>query len=365
MSQWEALLEQLRINEELAQKFQAIEHQILTILNFQDLFKVLLSEIRRNFGVPFIWLSLMDHSEISDLVASLERSETLRPHFSVRPRAQFLSLVTSDREPLLVNRHLRPYHVLLPPGPDILMGSLAILPLRLDGELIGSLNFADPDKHRFDPSLDTDFLAQLALKVSLCLSNVTAHEKLRMMAFHDPLTGLLNRRAMRAILDREFNRATRYESPLTVVFIDLDGFKQVNDTYGHDVGDEILCHMGQQIAAQCRAIDVAVRFGGDEFVLILPQTELDRGQQLMARIVAHLKATPYQHGDQVIHCRFSYGAASTATEGVCDPETLLKAADQVQYVAKRRSRYSARREPELGPKSEPEPKSKRSGNGPS
>jgi len=334
MSRWEALLEQLRINERLAARFQAIEHRILTILNFRDLFKVLLSEIHRQFGVPFVWLSLMDHSEVSDLITSLEASKSLKTRLSVLPRKDFLQLVTSDCKPLLVNTGLRRYYRVLPPGRNFLMGSLALLPLRLDGELIGSLNLADPDKSRFDPELDTEFLTQLALEVSLCLSNVTAHEKLRMLAFRDPLTGLLNRRAMSTILNREFTRAQRYETPLTIVFIDMDGFKQINDTYGHDMGDKVLRHVGRQMETMCRTSDVAVRFGGDEFVLILPQTPRASGDQLMQRIVNHLQATPYRGDNHVIASRFSYGLAAIGDPGVADAQALLKAADSALYKAK-------------------------------
>ncbi|MGB5987163.1 MAG: sensor domain-containing diguanylate cyclase [Desulfobacterales bacterium] len=334
MSRWEALLEQLRINEKLAARFQAIEHQILTILNFKDLFKVLLSEIHTQFGVPFVWLSLMDNSEVSDLIASLESCQELKTRLNVLPRQVFLQRVTSDIEPLLVNTHLRPYFPLLPMERNFLMGSLAILPLRLDGVLIGSLNLADPDRLRFDPGLDTEFLAQLALKVSLCLSNVTAHEKLRMLAYKDALTGLLNRRAMKSVLAREFSRAKRYGTPLSVVFIDMDGFKEINDTHGHDVGDEILRHVALQLARMCRTSDVAARFGGDEFVLILPQTPRTSAHQLMQRMVRHLVNTPYRQTQQWISSRFSYGLAAMDTPGVEDPQGLLKAADRALYTAK-------------------------------
>jgi diguanylate cyclase (GGDEF)-like protein len=337
-SPWEELIEQLRINEKLAAKFQALEHKIITILNFKDLFKVLLTEIHTQFGVPFVWLSLMNHSEVSDLIATIEGSSSLKNRLNLPPRKKFLGLITSDRDPLLVNHHLRPYFSLLPPERKFLMGSLAILPLRLDGELIGSLNLADADKSRFDPALDVGFLSQLALKVSLCLSNVTAHEKLRMLAYRDPLTGLLNRRAMKGILEREFNRAKRYETPLTVVFIDMDGFKKVNDTHGHDLGDELLRHVGLQLEAMCRTTDVAVRFGGDEFILILPQTPRKNGELLMQRMVSHLQSTPYRHQEQWISSRFSYGLAAIDDQGMTDSRALLKAADMALYRAKNSSR---------------------------
>ena len=124
---------------------------------------------------------------------------------------------------------MKPYQKLFPKNKKYYIQSIAVAPLSLDGDIIGSLNQADFSPLRFKPGIDTSLLEQLALKVSLCLSNVTAHEKLRFLAYHDPLTGLLNRRVMEVVLKREFARSKRYSRPLSLVFIDMDYFKQIND----------------------------------------------------------------------------------------------------------------------------------------
>lgn len=331
-----ALLHRLQENEEIARKFAAVETAILSILKFRDLFEVLLTEIRERFRVPYVWISMIEDSDLQSLISSLASSEMLRERMSVIDRRSFRELVGSTMTPVLVNENLKPYFKLLPQKKKYFIKSMAMAPLSLDGEIIGSLNQADFSPERFSPGIDTSLLEQLAVKVSLCLSNVTAHEKLRYMAFHDPLTGLLNRRVMETVLQREFNRARRYKSPLSVVFIDLNDFKAVNDTYGHDCGDDLLQFLGSNLVKMSRDSDVVARFAGDEFVLILPETTAENAEHLMERVCTYLKDTPLKVGAKKITCTISYGVACSRDPLLRDPAALLKAADERLYEAKGR-----------------------------
>jgi diguanylate cyclase (GGDEF)-like protein len=331
-----ALLHRLQENEEIARKFAAVETAILSILKFRDLFEVLLTEIRERFKIPYVWISMIENSDLQSLISSLASSEMLRERMSVIDRRSFRDLVGSTMTPVLVNENLKPYFKLLPQKKKYFIKSMAMAPLSLDGEIIGSLNQADFSPERFSPGIDTSLLEQLAVKVSLCLSNVTAHEKLRYMAFHDPLTGLLNRRVMETVLQREFNRARRYKSPLSVVFIDLNDFKAVNDTYGHDCGDDLLQFLGSNLVKMSRDSDVVARFAGDEFVLILPETTAENAEHLMGRVCTYLKDTPLKVGPKKITCTISYGVACTRDPLLRDPAALLKAADERLYEAKAR-----------------------------
>jgi diguanylate cyclase (GGDEF)-like protein len=331
-----SLLNRLQENEEIARKFAAVETAILSILKFRDLFEVLLTEIRERFKIPYVWISMIENSDLQSLISSLATSEMLRDRMSIIDRQTFRELVGSTMTPVLVNEDLKPYFKLLPQKKKYFIKSMAMAPLSLDGEIIGSLNQADFSADRFSPGIDTSLLEQLAVKVSLCLSNVTAHEKLRYMAFHDPLTGLLNRRVMETVLQREFNRARRYKSPLSVVFIDLNDFKGVNDTYGHDCGDDMLQFLGSNLVKMSRDSDVVARFAGDEFVLILPETTAENAEHLMERICSYLQATPLKLGKKKVTCAISYGVASTRDPLLRDPAALLKAADDRLYEAKAR-----------------------------
>jgi diguanylate cyclase (GGDEF)-like protein len=322
-------------NDEKAHKFFLIEKKILSILNFRALFEELLSEIRENCDVPYVWLSIIAKSELSSLIRSLESSNFLKKHLNLINRSSFTQLVGNTMKPKLVNDNLKPYFKLFPWHTKYVIKSLAITPISFDGEIIGSLNQADISKSRFHPGLDTSLLEHLAVKMSLCLSNVAAHERLKFLANRDPLTGLLNRRVMEAVLKREFARAIRYGNSLSVAFIDLDDFKRVNDTYGHDRGDDLLNHVAKQLIEISRETDVVARFAGDEFIVILPQTSAENAERLMSRLMVYFSKNPLQTGKISIPVSISFGVASTEDKSIMTPSQLLKNADQNLYRTKK------------------------------
>ncbi|MDY0267585.1 GGDEF domain-containing protein [Trichloromonas sp.] len=328
------LIERFRENEELARKFHEVESSILSVLNFRDFFEHLLLDIGEIFAIPQVWFSLLDDVDLSRLIRHSATSKLLRERIKVVDRETFAQLLPDTERPLLVNEGLHRYLRLLPASGLQALGSLALVPVTLDGEVVGSLNLADRSVSRYAPGLNTVLVERLALKVSLCLSNVTAHEKLQKVAHYDPLTELLNRRAMESILQREFDRARRYARPLSLVFIDLDDFKRVNDTYGHDCGDLLLKHLAAGLSRLCRASDVVTRFAGDEFVLILPETGRERAEKLMVRILGDLARHPLLVDREPIRITASYGIASSENDAIGDTAALLKVADQQLYASK-------------------------------
>lgn len=323
-----------RRNEEITQKFFEIEKRILSILNYKDLFEILLREIKLKFNMPYVWISLIDKSEVFRFIEQFESSELLMKHINIIDNDTFLKLVGSNITPLLINDDLKVYSKLIPRQDKYSIRSIAISPISLDGEIIGSLNQAHILPGHFKPGLDTSSLEQLAVKVSFCLSNVTAHEKLRFLAYTDPLTGLLNRRAMESALKREFNREKRYKRTLSVVFIDLDDFKSVNDIYGHDRGDELLKYVANQLFNISRDTDVVARFAGDEFIFILPETSAASTKTLMNRLQDYFMCHPLNTAGTSIPVSISFGVASTEDKSIKNPAMLLKKADEMLYVAK-------------------------------
>ncbi|OQY23948.1 MAG: hypothetical protein B6I37_04370 [Desulfobacteraceae bacterium 4572_35.2] len=329
-----SLFERVRENEQLAEKFYQVELKILATLNYVDFFETLLNEIAAVFEVPFVWFSLIEGSEVESLLR--ERYSGQLKTVVNRVEYEFLNRFIDDKGDVLrVNEDLQHYLPLLPKEHCQVVRSLAITPIFVDGELVGTLNQADGDVDRFSPCLNPVLLQRLALKVSICLSNVTAHEKLHGLACLDPLTGLFNRRVMDQALQREFNRAVRYMVPLSVVFIDLNDFKQVNDTYGHAVGDLLLQHLATNLKELSRSSDFVARYAGDEFVLILPETDLTKATALLTRMTETLHGLPVGIADGELFVSLSYGIASLPDPEVESPEQLLRKADQCLYRTKR------------------------------
>ncbi len=331
-----ALIDRLKKNEEIANKFNEIEISILSILNFNDFFERLLREISERFSIPYIWISMIEDSQLAQQLRSSQESEKLKASIVFVPRQTFLSIIQNKCTPLLANYQLDVYKALVPEISDYDIGSVAVAPITLDGRIVGSINQADPDTHRFEPGIDTCLLEQLAIKVSLCLSNVTAHEQLKYMAFHDPLTGLLNRGVMERVLDREFQRAKRYKTDLSLIFLDLDAFKNINDTAGHDAGDKALCLAADTLTHLKRDSDIVARFAGDEFVVILPSTDKAQAEKYIKRVKAHLDANPLTVKKDRFIIRMSHGVSNVKDPDVSDPKTLIKVADQLLYKAKKK-----------------------------
>ena len=344
----ESIKQRLKQNEDTARKFHEIEISILSILNFKDLCESLLTKISDKFNIPLVWLSIIEDNPISEYIKSIEDSAVLQSKTTFLPKNDFTKItginISPEIEtilPLLTNSNMERFDQFCPVNLTKTIASLAIVPITIDGKLIGSLNFGDPGSERFEPGIDTSLLEQLGVKISLCFSNVAAHEQLKYLAFHDPLTGLINRGVMDRILTRECERAKRYHSDLCLVFFDLDDFKSINDTYGHDKGDQALIITANIFEGLRRGSDIIARYAGDEFVAILPSTKIEQAEEFVIRIKNELKKNPVESGnnsnkkDKNFSIYTSHGIASFFEDNCKTPSELLKCADTRLYNAKK------------------------------
>lgn len=171
------------------------------------------------------------------------------------------------------------------------------------------------------------------------MQSFAAREELKQLASTDPLTGLNNRRFIEPQLEGEVSRAKRHNSHFSVLLADLDHFKQVNDQYGHDIGDGVLREIALRISSQLRREDRAARWGGEEFLVLLPETEIEQAMIVAEKIRAVVGEQPIKVDGFTIPLTISLGVASTA--GDSDARTLVRRADQALYRAKQSGRNRA------------------------
>ena len=155
----------------------------------------------------------------------------------------------------------------------------------------------------------------------------------------DPMTGVYSRATLGQRLHEEIDRARRYEIPLSIIMLDLDHFKSVNDAFGHLRGDQVLISFAQRLRNAIRKSDLIYRYGGDEFLLLLPNTSKVQGSALAQRLLEAIHEEPFE-GDPPITLTLSLGVASFPDDGHT-PETLFEKADQRHYSAKRHGRDRA------------------------
>ncbi len=161
-----------------------------------------------------------------------------------------------------------------------------------------------------------------------------ANKRLRQLSVTDGLTELFNHRHIHELLQEEFERSNRSGEPIAVSMLDLDHFKRVNDTHGHPTGDVILYETAQILRDTAREIDMPGRYGGEEFIVILPNTTEDAAAHLAERIRQRVLDHVFRDEDTEVHMTLSCGVASFPGEGIDSPESLLKRADEALYAAK-------------------------------
>ena len=213
------------------------------------------------------------------------------------------------------------------------------VPLVAQGEMLGILTLsADaPISHEA-----RSVALAASEQVSMALANLKLQETLRTQSLRDPSTGLFNRRYLEVSLERETQRASRRGQPLSVLMLDIDHFKRFNDSHGHDAGDALLAQFGALLARTVRNEDVACRYGGEEFTIVLQETAAEQALERAEQICAAVRTLDVQHRRQTLGpVSVSIGIATLPTDG-STPAELLRNADRALYAAKHAGRDQVR-----------------------
>jgi diguanylate cyclase (GGDEF)-like protein len=207
------------------------------------------------------------------------------------------------------------------------------LPLMVQGEILGLLALVgDQDGEHLTGQ--QQFFVTVSEAIKLSLSNIKLREELREQAIRDPLTGLYNRRYLEESLAHELYRSQRQKVQLCVAMIDLDEFKQVNDSFGHGAGDFVLRHIGRILRENLRNTDILSRYGGDEFLLVLPDSSLDDTRQRLDQIRILIKEQAIRYGEKLIGPMTVSTGIAEAKEHSFVAREIIRAADEALYTAK-------------------------------
>lgn len=218
-------------------------------------------------------------------------------------------------------------------------GNMTIcLPMQAQGETIGQIFIGASKAKRHEATRnELGTMRRVTEQISLALANLNLQRALKEQSIKDPLTKLYNRRYLEETLARECSRAQRNSQPLTVLLMDIDFFKKVNDTYGHDAGDAVLVSFAKMLSTKCRKEDIACRWGGEEFVLVLGAADSALAQSRAQEICDSTRAMKINFQGKTIPVTVSIGAAVFPEHGETTEE-LIRNADQCLYKAKQGGR---------------------------
>ena len=223
-------------------------------------------------------------------------------------------------------------------------GSVAIIPLVRNEKMIGCLNLGSADPLRFNLVMATDFIENLASIIAICLENVINSERLTYIGLTDALTNVSNRRFVEQRMLVEIGRARRQQYNIACLYLDIDFFKNINDQYGHQSGDDVLKEVATRIKAELRLSDTLGRFGGEEFVVILVNASLHDALQVAERIRASIAGKTFTLSvATVCNTSISIGISTLNEENNQGDITnaaheLLWRADRALYDAKEQGR---------------------------
>jgi len=222
-------------------------------------------------------------------------------------------------------------------------GSVAIVPLVKDGRTLGALVLEAADVKALSAE-ESRPLTVLGAVVASSLELVWQFAEVDRRARTDPLTGLWNRHHFGEQLQRTLNEADRYDTQVSLVLVDIDHFKRVNDTWGHEAGDSVLKQVARILQDGVRSVDICVRYGGEEIAMLLAQTDSEHAVEVAERLRAKIASQPIRHGGAEIPVTASFGVA-TYPETVKVRDQLFPASDKALYIAKHEGRNRVRAKP--------------------
>ena len=307
-------------------------HKAISLLSLEQISSVLVDRLPSVFSIDYFTLFLYDQDK---------RKLNLMCHNHPEIESSFSISLSSS--PIMEATVLRGQYIREQDfstssyyrgadNPLFKKGYFVSIPLMIEKEIVGLLNINDVGQDSFDVG-DLDFILNLSEFIAMSISNAVLYEQTSKLAVTDGLTGITNRPSVEKSLRIEFERSKRYNSPLSLILLDVDHFKDVNDTYGHQKGDEILIAFAALLKKACRTNDIAARYGGEEFLMILPQSNAQGAFKIAERVREEIMKISFTGNESNFAVTVSCGVAEF-NKDYESINKLIAAVDQALYEAK-------------------------------
>ncbi len=342
MVDYEKLLSELKRTVDELQAFNELGKTITSTLDISEVLKIIMKKISELLK-PECWALLLVDDSTRELVFEIVVGEEMKGLLKKRiPMNEGIpGYIAKERknilypDPTKIKEYSLPEDLLKTVGKQ----SIAGVPLVSKGKILGVIELLNTDASS-DPFTENDIslLATFADYAAIAIENAKAFQRIQELTITDDVTSLYNSRHMHHLLESEVLRAKRYRQHFCLVFIDLDHFKHVNDNHGHLIGSQLLGEFGEFLLKHIRDIDIATRYGGDEFVLILPQADREAGLTAAKRLCSKVASHRFCENEGLsIKITASFGVAAFPEDASTKNE-LLRLADEAMYYVKETSR---------------------------
>jgi two-component system cell cycle response regulator len=333
-----------------------ILHEVTGELSAAEIYRILARRVARALEISHCSVILARRGDLVGTVAAAHEDSSIHDVDIRLDQYPEISAALDSARPLLVeDARVHPLFAAMrerwaQEGKSVDIRSVATIPFSIDRWRSGVLFLRTDRRERSLTTEDVDFAdvviraAVAAIRRAQALETTRAdNRRLEALATTDPLTRVLNRRALLDRLNAEVDRARRFESSLTLLLLDVDHFKQINDTAGHLAGDSVLRQLGALLEETVRKVDIVARYGGEEFVCILPETQTDGAAVFAERIRERIEAQAFDVSvEQPVHLTVSIGLATFPGARVNSTEDLFVRADEALYRAKAGGRNQVR-----------------------
>ncbi|HXT16972.1 MAG TPA: diguanylate cyclase [Gemmatimonadaceae bacterium] len=333
-----------------------ILHEVTGELSATEIYRILARRVARALEISHCSVVLARPGDLVGTVAAAHEDSSIHDvEIRLDQYPEITAALESERPVLVEDARLHPLfagmrELWAQEGKSIDIRSVATIPFSIDRWRAGALFLRTDRSERSLTTEDVDFAdvviraAVAAIRRAQALETTRAdNRRLEALATTDPLTRVLNRRALLDRLTAEVDRARRFESALTLLLLDVDHFKQINDTAGHLAGDSVLRQLGALLEDAVRKVDVVARYGGEEFVVILPETSNDGATIFAERLRERIEGQAFDVSvDRPVHLTVSIGIATFPSPRITSTEDLFARADEALYRAKSGGRNQVR-----------------------